>query len=273
MAVPNLAQFKKTKRNFTDEQIEDAMKKASQRRMQPGIVHDVKISIVKDDSIKMHETNPSWIQWTWIFENAAGETAMMTFLAPLGQSMEFISRAGKPTVFPLASFGKMLTAVGLADHRLEFLDRIVDSEAQVLHDICGFQCRMILKWSKNKVHPHYDNDKGAWYIVDAQDRMFTETPFAVPSSDEVQDSTERWAEMAQYCADNGVSLELGPNAEILPIEGISNPLAQIGIGVKKKAPTTIPQKRPQLRPLPGKQPPAPTETEEDSEYDPSEYEK
>lgn len=276
MSKINLSKFKKTKRDYTNEDIENAIKQASMRRMEPGIMHDVKISQVKADSIKMHETNTEWIQWTWIFENAAGENGMMTFLAPLGQSNEFISKAGKPTVFPLASFGKMLTALGLADHRMEFIDRIVETDGEVLHDICGFQCRYISKWSKNKVHPLYDPDKQAWYVADHQGRLVSEEPFAIPSADEVQDSSERWAEMAQWAADNGLTLELGANPELHVLEGIINPLAQIGIGVKKAAPKPGPRaKLNVMKPRPPK-PSQPVEEEEEeteeTEYDPSEYE-
>lgn len=284
----NLAQFKKTKRDFDNDAIEEAMKKASQRRMQPGIMHDVKITGVREGSMKMHETNPTWMQWAWTFENSAGESAMMTFLAPLGQSMDFIARTtGKSTIFPLASFGKMLTALGLSEHRIEFLDRIVETNGSVLSDAVGFQCRMILKWNKKKCHPIYDNDKQAWFLADYQDLLITEQPFAVPAADEVENSNERWAEMAQYCADEGLQFEVGPSPEILINDAIVNPLEQIGIGKRRPSATAAgrasnrpgtksPLLREKLKPKAPPPPPKPVEEadeieDDDTDYDPGEY--
>jgi len=277
MSKIDLSKFKKTKREYSNEDIEKAIKDASQRRMEPGIMHDVKIASVRPDSIKMNKTNPTWLQWSWMFENAAGENAMMTFLAPVGQSIEFISAAGKPTVFPLASFGKMLTVLGLAEHRMEFIDRIVETDGEVLYDMVGYQCRLMLKWNKKKVHPAYDQDKQAHFLHDYQDRLVTEQPFLVPSADDVENSDERWSEIAQFCSDNGLTLELGPQPELHQIEGIINPLAQIGLGVAKKPTKPAAAGLKKLRPNPPKpkakpEPEPEEEEEEETEYDPSDYE-
>jgi hypothetical protein len=295
MGLLDLSQFKKVKREHGQAEIDAAMKKASQKRMQAGILHDVKIIGVLDKSVKFNENNPEWVQWMWEFENSAGETAVMGFMAPLGQQFNFIKKDGKLTSFPLNGFGKMCMALGITNGP-DFSDRLAATDCDVLKDFAGFQCRIILKWHPKKMHAMYDAEKQAFFVVDALDRLMSEEPFTLPAYEEGMKSEERYAEMVQWCADSGYSFELNPTPEIYPIETIKNPLEQVGIGVKSpnvsgtKAPAITPPKpgqppvrkpmpsmpKPTTKPVAPPPPPEPVEEEVEVEagpdgYDPSEY--
>jgi hypothetical protein len=296
MGLLDLSQFKKVKREHGQAEIDAAMKKASQKRMQAGILHDVKIIGVLEKSVKFNDTNPEWVQWMWEFENSAGETAVMGFMAPLGRQFDFLKKDGKPTAFPLNSFGKMCLALGITNGP-DFSDRLAATDCDVLKDFVGFQCRLLLKWHPKKMHAMYDAEKQAFFVVDALDRLMSEEPFTLPAYEEGMKNEERYAEMVQWCADSGYSFELNPSPEIFAIDTIRNPLEQVGIGVKspnvpttkapvaaKPAPSTAPAMRKPMPSMPSKpivKPPPPTpepvvdeevEVEAGPEgYDPSEY--
>lgn len=274
----DLSKFRKVKREWNTADIEKAIQETEFKRMQPGIVHDVKISGVREDSVKFHANNPTWIQWMWNFENSAGESASMVFMAPIGQNYSFTTKAGKQTNFPMASFGKMLVAFGIEDYATQLSDLIISTDAKVLAEMAGFQCKMVLKWNPKKLHPMYDSEKSVYFLVDSQDRLCCEQPFVLPGRDEVENAEERYAEMIEYAAQAGMQFESSPTAEIFRNQAIVNPIAAIGLGVKQapvvNKPAVTVKPKPNFKAAPIK-PAAPaveeSEDEVESEFDPSEY--
>lgn len=225
----SMAQFKKVKREYTEEQMNDEIRRASARFMEPEVMHDVKIAGIVKDSVKFNETNPTWLQVGFILENAAGEIANHYIMVPCGPNVEFISRTGKPTAMPLANYGHFLTVLGLVEYKMAIIDKIIQTDCEALNGFIGFQLRYIAKWNKKKVHPQFDQSDNCWRLVDAQGRIADEDPFQIPSRDEVEKPEDRWAEMALRAQELGLGFETQATGMLMANPQIVNPINQLGL--------------------------------------------
>jgi len=284
-----LSQFKKAKRDLTEEQMQDAIKKASARYMEPEILHDVKIAGVVKDSVKINANNPTWVQFGLTFENSASEIANMYFMVPLTSDITFTGKSGSQTTMPLANYGNFLQCMGLQGMSNAFVDRLIETDCEALNDLIGFQLRYIAKWNKKKLHGQYDNEQQAWFLVDYRGQLVSEEPYQLPGKDEVESPEQRWAEMVTAAQELGFAFENSANGQILPNPSIVNPLAQLGISLssdkdaieaahmQSKPKATVPSLKPKVgvvKPKPALKPvtpPPPTPEEEEEEYDPEEF--
>ena len=225
----NMSQFKKIKREHNEEELQAAIQKASARYMEPEILHDVKVAGIIKDSVKFNENNPTWLQFGLIFENAAGEVANQYFMIPCGGELNFTGRTGNVTAMPLANYGNFLQCMGLFGMGTVLVDRIIETNCEVLEGLIGFQLRYIAKWNKKKLHAQYDSEQQAWFLVDYKGQLMREEPFQLPSKDEVETPEQRWAELVVAAQEEGFAFESSANGQILPAPGIVNPIAQLGI--------------------------------------------
>lgn len=228
--VPNLdlSAFQDDIPEWTEEEMREAVEASERRSMGVG-VHDITITGIVKDSVKISATDSRWITAQLVMENAAKEGFKFTVLVPMTKCRDYKGKNGKETMFAFAQFGKFATALqvdfaALAAH-------IIKTNCAGLSDLIGYQLRATIRWTQNKVHLEFDKTSNSSYLTNAKGERVSPEPFSIPEATEGQTATERYAEVEAFCRQHGFAFELWPNRTLEANHQIKNP----PIGKPKKS--------------------------------------